>query len=42
MVLCDLGKDATTPLESSAIIADAEYLINVLVEEKGGTGYEKC
>lgn len=38
MVLCDLGKDATTLLESSAIIADAEYLVNVLVEEKGGTG----
>lgn len=31
-------KDATTPLESSAIIADAEYLINVLVKEKGNTG----
>lgn len=37
MVACDLGKDATTPLESSAIIAD-DYLINVLVQEKGGRG----
>lgn len=41
MVVCDLGKDATTPLESSAIIADADYLcspINVWVQENGGRG----
>lgn len=36
MVVCDLGKDTTTALESSAIAADADYLINVLVQEKGG------
>lgn len=36
MVVYDLGKDATTPLESLAIAADADYLINDLVQEKGG------
>lgn len=34
-MVCDLGKDATIPLESSAIIAD-DYLINMLVQEHGG------
>lgn len=33
--MCDLGKDATTHLESSSIIADADYLINVLVQAGG-------
>jgi len=38
MVVCELGKAATTPSESSAIIADANYLINLLVQEKDGRG----
>lgn len=38
-MVCDLGKNATTPLESSAIIAGAVYLISVLVQEKGNSGW---
>lgn len=36
MEMCDLDKDATTLLESSSISADADYLINVLVQAGGG------
>lgn len=41
-MICDLGKDATTPLESSAVIADADYLINGPKRKLTGWGRQMC